>query len=402
MSYIESSLRVRRSIAKLTDTDADDWFLCMKARFGLAEVYRAIHDTLGAGAILTTPYTCITSINPILVADLTPSYLDIDPTTLSPSALPADTSQAHALVVQHTFGLIGDKSALISQARMQQLLIIEDSAHCLLRLARDSSETPLADISVHSFGVEKILHGTKFGGAIYLNPRLKIANPELHTRITQRLVKLPAPTTALSLRARIYRPTNSLIQHLPRGIKNSARQLAIKLHVLEPAIYPYEQEGRQAPSCAPSQFVNQRIYHQLAGLAENYEQRKANVATYQAQLRSEKFSQLYPTNSAEPLLAFPLKFNDAALADKAYELLTGAGFFIRRWYHPLLYPGTQYPQIYHYDATDCPTAESLSACVLGLPTDLTPEQTAKIISLLQPVEKPVQNSETLQNISPNA
>ena len=117
MSYIESSLRVRRSIAKLTDTDADDWFLCMKARFGLAEVYRAIHDTLGAGAILTTPYTCITSINPILVADLTPSYLILPTVCYASPAIPPK----HHLPTSRFTHSVSKKSSMAPSSAAQSI-----------------------------------------------------------------------------------------------------------------------------------------------------------------------------------------------------------------------------------------------------------------------------------------
>lgn len=71
MNYEESSEAIRKKLAALSDTNAEDWHLCLKARFGMALVFEAIRDKLGAGEVITTPYTCITAINPILVAGLT-------------------------------------------------------------------------------------------------------------------------------------------------------------------------------------------------------------------------------------------------------------------------------------------------------------------------------------------
>ena len=87
MNYEESSEQIRKQLAELSQTNAEDWHLCLKARFGMALVFEAIRDKIGAGEIITTPYTCITSINPILVAGLTPVYHDIDESILSTGKL---------------------------------------------------------------------------------------------------------------------------------------------------------------------------------------------------------------------------------------------------------------------------------------------------------------------------
>ena len=67
--------------------------------------------------------------------------------------------------MQHTLGIIDNKNNLYNIAKKQHLILIEDSAHCLLRMSRGTDDQPLADISAHSFGVEKVLQGTTFGGA---------------------------------------------------------------------------------------------------------------------------------------------------------------------------------------------------------------------------------------------
>ena len=104
MNYEESSQKIREQLAKISDTNAEDWHLCLKARFGMAIVFEAIRDQLGTGEVITTPYTCITSVNPILVAGLTPVYNDIDPSLLS-TGKPNEKlikSKTRAIVMQHT------------------------------------------------------------------------------------------------------------------------------------------------------------------------------------------------------------------------------------------------------------------------------------------------------------
>ena len=159
MILSESNLAIREKLAKYSNTNPDDWFLCLKARYGMAASF--------------TPYTCITSVNPIIVADLKPVYADIDPQTLSITG--ADklvNKRTRAIVVQHTLGIINPEIQNIGKiCKDTGIMLVEDSAHCLARMAVDHKGRPIADISVHSFGVEKVLQNTKFGGAIYINPR---------------------------------------------------------------------------------------------------------------------------------------------------------------------------------------------------------------------------------------
>lgn len=394
MSFVDSSLKVRRSIAKLTGTDADDWFLCLKARFGLEMVFAAIKDTLGSGEVFTTPYTCITAINPILSGGLEPRYIDIDPELLSTSDIPKSkiTKRTRAIVMQHTLGLIDNKNNLYNIAKKHNLVLVEDSAHCLLRMARGTADLPLADVSVHSFGVEKVLPGTKFGGAIYVNPHLKAKHPQLYEAICNRLIKLKQPPAGLSFRLRNYRISNAAIQRLPKSLKTTVRHLAVKTKILEPAVYDFEQEGRQATPYNTNQFVNETILRELPGLKANYDRRLSNTKYYREHLDSKKFTPIAQGPQDEPLLAYPIVFEDATFADYAYDLLTNSGFFIRRWYKPLLYPGPRFNQIYSYDPEKYPIAESFSRRVLCLPTDLPLSQTKRVIELIAPVEKTVENN----------
>ncbi|MCQ2570903.1 MAG: DegT/DnrJ/EryC1/StrS family aminotransferase [Candidatus Saccharibacteria bacterium] len=395
MNYEESSKKIREKLAKLTDTDAKDWHLCLKARFGMAIVFESIRDILGSGEIITTPYTCITAVNPILVAGLTPIYHDIDTSLLS-TGKPDEKylkDKTHAIVMQHTVGLITDKTSIKRFADKHKILLIEDAAHCVTRFARDKDNKILADISIHSFGVEKILTGTKFGGAIYVNPELKTKNPDLHQHITYKLGRLKKPGKQMGFRVRTYRINNAIIQRLRGNLRHNFRNFEIKAGILEPPIYPFEQDGQQDEPCTTNKFVNEKILEQLETLKGNYIRRAANVDLYISKLKSKNFSKV--TNAHEPLLAFPIVFESEEKANAAYHMLTTQGYFIRRWYSPLLYPGPNSLKIYRYNPKKSPIAEDVSKRVLCLPTDLPVIETNKIIESLKdhknPVQKPVEN-----------
>ena len=392
MNYEESSAKVRAILAEYSKTKPEDWHLCMKARFGMAVVFDAIRDIKGHGEILTTPYTCITSINPILVSGLTPVYVDIDKDILSTSEVPTKLihAKSYGIVMQHTLGMIGNKTKLRKLADKHNLLLIEDSAHCITRFARDKNGKILADISIHSFGVEKVLTGCKFGGAIWINPELKTKNKQLYEKIVESLEKLPAPDKALGFRVRTYRYNNAVLQRLPSRLKHGLRKFETKIGLLEPAIYPFEQDGHQDAPLASNKYINERIISQLPSLKQNYIRREANVDLYQKKLKSKHFEKV--TMLKEPLLAYPILFKTRARANQAYDLLSSSGYFIRRWYSPLLFPGPNSTKIYRYDPKKSPIAEDIAPRILCLPTDLPIIETQKIINLLSDPQKTAEKS----------
>ena len=395
MNYEESCQKVREQLAALSQTKAEDWHLCLKARFGMAIVFEAIRDTLGAGEVITTPYTCITSINPILVSGLTPVYCDIDKSLLS-IGKPDDKlakGKTRALVMQHTLGMISNKANLRKYADKHKLILVEDAAHCVTRFARDKDNQILADISVHSFGVEKVLTGTKFGGAIWINPLLRQKMPKLYARIIEKFSMLKTPDRQMAFRMRTYRVNNAVIQRLHGKPRQILRNFEIKTGLLEPAIYPFEQDGHQDEPRKTNKYINERILDQLSLLKTNYIRRATNVDIYHSKLKSKHFSKI--TKLHEPLLAYPIEFKTIAKANQAYDLLSSQGYFIRRWYAPLLYPGPNSIKLYRYDPKKTPIAEDICKRVLCLPTDLPAIETNKIVKLLtdekSPVEKAVEN-----------
>ena len=396
MNFEESSKAICKKLAELSGTKAEDWHLCLKARFGMALVFEAIRDKLGAGEVITTPYTCITAINPILVAGLTPVYHDIDPSILS-TGKPDDhycKGKTKAIVMQHTLGMIGNKTSLRKYADKHKLILIEDAAHCVTRFAHDKDDKILADISIHSFGVEKVLTGTKFGGAVWINPELKQKSPILYDYLVAKFQKLKAPDRHMAFRVRTYRLNNAVIQRLHGGLKRKVRNLSIKAGMLEPAIYPFEQDGRQDEPKTTNKYINERILEQLEILKSNYIRRSANVELYQSKLKSKHFEKI--TKLQEPLLAYPILFESTEKANRAYDMLTAEGYFIRRWYSPLLYPGPNNLSTYRYNPKKAPIAEDISRRILCLPTDLPVIETNKIVKFLTDqkahVENPVDNS----------
>ena len=393
MNISLSNLEVRKKLAKYSNTSPDDWFLCLKARYGMATVFKAIHDRMGGGEVITCPYTCITAVNPILVANLKPVYCDIDPSTLSiAGAEEFIRPRTRAIVVQHTLGIMNREIQRVYKAiKDRNVILIEDSAHCLARMSLTHKLEPLADISIHSFGVEKVLQNTKFGGAIYVNPKLKDRNPRLYNDIVSALLNLPEPTAALSLKIRSYRTENAIIQRLPGALKTGTRSALLKIHAFEPAVSAVEQEADQGKPYNTNEYVNKIILEHIDELPSNYRRREQNVEIYANNLRNDRKFKLI-TKEKAPLLAYPIVFKDSYTATEAYQALTASGYFIRRWYSPLLYPGPTQNRYYYYEPRMAPIAEDISGRVLCLPTNYSAADTRKIIKILNPVDKAVEKN----------
>ena len=386
----ESNLALRKKLAKYSNTDASDWYLCLKARFGMAAVYKAVFDVYGSSDVLTTPYTCITSVNPILVSYLKPIYADIDPETLSITKAEKHlTKRTHAICVQHTLGIINPEiKDIYKLCKEKNILLVEDSAHCLGRMALTSKDTPIADISVHSFGVEKVLQNTKFGGAIYVNPTLEKKDPKLYAQIIKNLLNLKEAPRTLDLKIKAYRGENAVLQRIPNRMQNGFRNFLLKTKTYEPAVTPMEQSANQLPSYAITEFAATTALKHIGGLAENYRRRAENVKLYQKYLKDAKDFHIV-SNSDEPMLAFPIVFEDIRLATDAYVALATYGFFIRRWYSPLLYPGPADNRKYEYNSKMAPVAEAMHSRVLCLPTNLSTTDTKRLIQILRPVQNTV-------------
>ena len=387
----ESNLALRKKLANYSNTDASDWYLCLKARFGMAAVYKAVFDVYGSSDVLTTPYTCITSVNPILVSYLKPVYADIDPTTLSiTDAEKHLTKRTRAICVQHTLGIINPEIKQIAKlCKEKNILLVEDSAHCLGRLALTSKNEPIADISVHSFGVEKVLQNTKFGGAIYVNPALKKKDPKLYDKIVNHLLNLKEAPKSLDLKIKAYRGENAVLQRIPSRMQNGFRNFLLKTKTYEPAVTPMEQQAKQLPSYAITEFAAETALKHIGSLSENYRRRIENVKLYQKYLQNTKDFHII-SESVEPMLAFPIVFEDTRRATDAYVALASSGFFIRRWYSPLLYPGPADTRKYEYNPKMAPISEAMHPRVLCLPTNLNTTDTKKLINLLRPVQNPVE------------
>lgn len=389
MESFASEIEVRRALARRSGTRPEDWHLVFKARHGMRTAFDVVGAELGAGSVVTQLFTCLTAVVPIVAAGLAPVYRDVsertaslDPTTLD---LPED---ARAVVCQHTYGIVDDDESarLASVAHAAGLPVVEDCAHCVGRLARDARGLPVADVSIHSFGVEKILP-THFGGAVWVNPMGAL--PDLGARIASALDALPAAPAALDARSRVYRLENGVLAHLPNATSRVLRRSLSRLGLMESAVS--ERERRAQADRDPvraTTWVCDRALSALSRLDENERLRLETVEAYRSLLVGVDGVETLAAaveGATRPLLRFPVLLPDTELADHAIARLCSSGIFAEAWYRPELGPGVLDAGAFRVpsDRSSLPVHERLVARCVALPADVGSEGARRAVELIR-------------------
>lgn len=377
---------VRKHLARSSHTEPQDWYLVFKSRYGMEAVFRALKECEGAGDVLTQLFTCCTAIDPILSAGMKPVYNDIDPHTLH-AINPVANSQVKAVLAQHTFGLVDDDYIMRVRQILPSALLLEDCAHCATRMARDNGK-PIADISIHSFGVQKILP-TRFGGAVWVNPELAEREPELDATIRRHLSALSPLTMRLNILTRLYVNQNRVLSRIPAG--NRIRQYLTVAKMFEPVISKREFQGElEYDGMTTSPWIDAQVCRALEDLDANLETRKRTIRTYIDAL--DVFDNIevprgFLDKADQPFLVLPILMPSAQEADRAVEKLRAVGIYADNWYRCDLYPGVDNPVNYHVPQSrdGLEVTDDIESKILVLPTDIGEERGAQACRILQSV-----------------
>lgn len=392
-------VNLRQKMAQATGTSAKDWFPVYKARYGMHAVFSALRNRVPTTegqcqpGVLTQLYTCCTAVDPVLAAGLRGVYVDVNPDSLTAQVrTDGETEQDPlvGLVMQNTFGFISDADTLAARdfANARKLLYVEDSAHCVGRMARDSKGEPLADVSVHSFGVEKILTATRFGGLIWVNPRLKTTDSPLYAAIVSALENVGRLPWLQDLSARLYLNQIRVFSRLPQALANVLKRVLRRMRLFEPAIAPAERRAAlEYPNYSMSPYIAKKACEALDSLESNLEQRRQAVAVYQDRLGELEDLQIpaqIASSAPQPLLIFPMLLRDTRAVNEVHAILRESHVYSRRWYNSILFPGVDSLESYEVGSLESyPYTLSLTQRSLGLPTDVSKDKAEQICELVQ-------------------
>lgn len=361
----DRDVQIRQGLAALSGTDAADWHLVNKGRHAMATVLGA----LTAGEVITQPLTCLTAVAPAISAGHVPRYADIDPRTLAidpGSAARGISGRTRAVIGQHTFGAAGPLAEL-RELTPEGALLMEDSCHCLGEIARDGDGRPVADVSVHSFGLEKML-ATRTGAAVWVNP--DSADRPWHAPVVAALRSLPTA----GVRRRVSDLVSPTAQKLARrlgGPGGTGLALAARTGLVDQVIQTDELSGEvQGPSTRPSAAAAAAIARELPTTEASRRHRRMIAEIYRAGLaQAPGVTRPAALDLDERVLVrYPVLLGSTAQAEGAFAAMQAAGLVPGRWYRPLLFPGPSDPSAFGYVRGSCPVAEDVSARLLNLPT----------------------------------
>lgn len=391
MDRTEREASIARIMAERTGTHPEDWYCVYRARHGMLAACEAVRATIGEGHVVTQLLTCCTAVDPILAAGLIPRYGEVsaDTASLDSAALPLDSS-VRAVMLQHTFGLVDDGASrrIASAAHEAGALVFEDCAHGVARMAKGSDGSPLADVSFHSFGVEKMLHA-QFGGAVWVNP--EGASPEVLQVLRERLAQLPVTGAHLTALTGTFVFWNRVFNHLPLPVARGLRRFLSATGLFEPAVSDEERRGGVSHDpMRPSDAICDAVIEAFGCLDEDVVTRTEATRAYSELLADVPGVTLLASAAQgpyQPLLKYPVLVADAATSDAVCEACCAAGHYMTVWYRPELGPGVLDESAYHVpvDRSAIPVCDDMVQRILTLPTNQGAEGARAVVDVLKGV-----------------
>lgn len=376
------SADVRVQLAALSGTDPTDWHLVSKGRHAMMLAMAQ----QPAGEVLNQPLTCLTAIAPAISAGHRPTYADIDADTLAMDparAADAVTGRTRVVVGQHTFGAAAPL-AVLRELVPDGVMLMEDSAHCLGEIVRDDAGEPVADVSVHSFGLEKVLP-TRTGAALWVNPAA--ADQPWHAPLLAALRDL----AGAGRRQRIADVISPQVRRVARKLGAPgarAVSLAARTGLVEEVIMASERDGEIAgePSLLTGSALTAAA-REMPGLGPNQRHRRRVADLYRKGL-AEVDGVTRPATLDEPgrtLVRYPILLPSLERAQACFTALQEEGLVPGLWYRPLLFPGPTDHAPFAYDPATCPVAEEVSSRILNLPTApfVTEEMARRAVAVIR-------------------
>lgn len=139
-------------------------------RVSLSAILEALE--LGEGDEVILPgYTCVVVPNALLYRGIRPLYADIDLLTFNLMASEIErlvTPFTKAVIVQYTFGLVGDLESILATARRYNLIVIEDCAAALGAEYKGKKVGTFGQAAFFSMEQSKVI-STQMGGMAVTN-----------------------------------------------------------------------------------------------------------------------------------------------------------------------------------------------------------------------------------------
>lgn len=332
--------------------------------------------------VIVPGYTCVVVPNAVKYTGAKPVYVDIKKdlnidTDLIEKKISKNTQ---AIILQHTFGKPADIQKIKEIATKNNIKIIEDCAHSLGAKYNNKNVGNFGDVSLFSFGSNKVISSVRGGVAI-------TNNKEIGDKLKKYQNKLKEVKLTQVFKHLLYYPFFALGKKL-YSIKLGKILLgaARKFGLLASIILPEEKEGKQTnifPSKIPNSLAN-LAFNQLQKL-DKLNRHRNNIANFYKENLDEKLQVKYNSEKGQIYLNFPILVNNQ---EKYFNLAKKHGFILGTdWSGSNIVPDDSKREEIYYNKGECPKAEKLSKKILLLPTNIntTISDAKKICKLINKI-----------------
>lgn len=314
--------------------------------------------------VLVQAFTCVVVINAIKWTGGVPVYVDIEKDTLNMDPQDAEqkiTARTKCMIIQHTFGLPADLTALMDIAMRHELRTIEDCAHSLGAQYNGRFTGTYADIGMFSFGTEKIISCVR-GGALVTSDTT-IAN---HVREQQSALPQMARWRVFQHLVHVLAfPFGKRYYHVGPG--KVFLKVLKSVHVIPRLITQKEKRGvytMQEVTQLPNALAT-LLVAQIPTINKRNEHRKHIARMYRDSLSVSDQQSNHDEHVYLRYALFSAKPKEMQALAKERDVLLGD------WYSTVVAPSDCDMLVVGYMIGSCPVAEDRARHVLNLPTDVS-------------------------------
>jgi len=332
---------------------------------GRSALYVAL-KALGVGEgdeVIVQAFTCIVVINAIKWTGATPVYVDIDESynVHAEKIEQLITPKTKAIIAQHTFGTPANIREIQRIAKQHNIALVEDCAHALGVKTDGQMLGTFGDISMFSFGSDKVVSCVR-GGAIATKNETTYKKC---VELVEHLPHMPLMEVIRHLFHSIFFWIGKKIYKIKIGkmLLYTARKLRISSSIIDAC----EKRGEK-PVCYPAKLPNAlaRILTIELSRVDAVNQHRKNIAKlYSAGLNNAHISK--PQHSDESIyLRYPVRVtrpNHFIAQAKKQNIILGD------WYQVIAAPKDADQSRINYTKDSCPDAQRATQEITNLPTN---------------------------------
>ena len=371
-----ASTRLKNSLERYFGLNV---YLTNSGRSSLYIILKALNIQKGDEVILQA-FSCNAVANPILWVGAKPVYADIEEFSYNISAKDIKkkiTQNTKAIIIQHSFGIVADISAIKKIAREKRIYLIEDVAHSLGAKHKGKPVGTFGDMALLSFGRDKVISSV-YGGAViskksYKRRLEKVYNEECKNAsifwIFQQLMHI------------IFTPVILKSYNIVFG--KILLVVLQKIGFISKAVSRKEKKG-EMPSHFPRKLPNalaEIAYIQFRRLLYFNNHRQKIAKMYIKGLSDNRRIILPITKDGDIFLRYSIQCsNSSEIIEKAKK----ENIILGDWYKNVIDPkGTDMKKI-KYKKGSCKVAEIVASRVVNLPTHIhtSKQDVEKILNVI--------------------